>query len=446
MKPDSNIFYRRLTHPHPVADHGEGVYLWDRDGRRYIDASGGAAVANIGHGVNEVAKAMADQAVKVAYVHGTMFTTEALETHGKRIANILPLDNPRLYYMSSGSEAVETAIKFTRQVQLGRGEADKDSTIARWGSYHGATLGALAATGKPKMRKPFTSLFRDQPHIPPPYCYRCPFDATPATCKLECAQALEEEILRQGAERIGGFLAESIGGATLGAIVPPQGYWTRVAEICEAYGLLLIVDEVMTGMGRTGKWFGIEYYGVQPDIITLGKGVTGGYFPLSITATKEEHVETIRQTQGDFVHGGTYSHHAVGAAAGLAVLDYIEEHQLVKAAAEQGEYLGDRLTEMMGNLPCVGDVRGAGMLWGVEFVKDRKTKEPFPAKLKFYQRVGDLAFERGVVFYPGGGCVDGERGDHVLIAPPFVISKEEIDEVVEVLKGAVMDVWEECRS
>jgi len=199
----------------------------------------------------------------------------------------------------------------------------------------------------------------------------------------------------------------------------------------------------MAGMGRTGKWFGIEHYGVQPDIMTLGKGITGGYFPLSVMACKGENVETLRQTQGDFVHGGTYSHHAVGAAAGLATLDYLEKHNLVRAAAERGEYLGNKLREILGDLPCVGDVRGVGMLWGVEFVKDRKTKEPFPAKMYFNHRVGDLAFERGVIFYPVGGCVDGERGDHVLIAPPFVISKEEIDEVVDVLRGVVMDVHEE---
>ncbi|MGD8457086.1 MAG: aminotransferase class III-fold pyridoxal phosphate-dependent enzyme [Anaerolineales bacterium] len=446
MASESPIFYRRINHPHPVADHGEGVYLWDREGHRYIDASGGAAVANIGHGVVEVAEAMAAQAAKAAYVHGTMFTSEALERHGKRIAKLLPMDKPRLYYMSSGSEAIETTVKFARQVQLGRGEADKDLIIARWGSYHGATLGALAVTGKPKMRIPFEPIFRDQAHIPPPYCYRCPFETSPSSCSLECAQALEEEILRQGAERVGGFLAESISGATLGAAVPPEGYWQRIAEICEKYGLLLIVDEVMAGMGRTGKWFGIEHFGVRPDMITLGKGVTGGYFPFSIMACKGEDVGTVVQTQGDFVHGGTYSHHAVGAAAGLAVLDYLEEHQLVKAAAKNGEYLGDRLMEMLGNLPCVGDVRGVGLLWGVEFVKDKKTKETFPAKASFNRRVGDLAFERGVIFYPGGGCVDGERGDHVLIAPPFVISEEEIDEVVDVLKGAVMDVWEESQG
>jgi adenosylmethionine-8-amino-7-oxononanoate aminotransferase len=352
------------------------------------------------------------------------------------------MDKPYLYYMSSGSEAVETAIKFTREVQMTRGESARDLIISRWGSYHGATLGALAVTGKHKMRKSFTPLFRDQPHIPPPYCYRCPFGAKPSTCNLECAQALEEEIVRQGKERVGGFIAESVGGATLGAIVPPKTYWARVAEICEAYGLLLIVDEVMAGMGRTGKWFGIEHFGVQPDMMTLGKGITGGYFPLSIMASKGEHVDAIRQASGDFAHGGTYSHHAVGAAAGIATLDYLEEHELVKSAANLGECLGDRLREIMGDLPCVGDVRGVGMLWGVEFVADRKTKAPFPSKVNFNRRIGDLAFERGVIVYPGSGCVDGERGDHILIAPPFVISKEEIDEVVDVLRGVVMDVWE----
>jgi adenosylmethionine-8-amino-7-oxononanoate aminotransferase len=440
MKNESHIIYRRLQHHHPIAERGEGIYLWDRDGRRYIDGSGGAAVVNIGHGVMEVVQAMTEQASQVAYVHGTMFTTEVLEKHANRMADLVPMNDPRFYYMSSGSEAVETAIKFTRQVQLARGEPTREVVISRWGSYHGATLGALAVTGRPKMRTHFTPLLNDQPHIQPPYCYRCPFGDTPSSCKVECAQDLENEIIKQGSERVAAFIAESVGGATLGAVAPQGGYWQRVAEICKKYGILLIVDEVMAGMGRTGRWFGIEHFGVEPDVIAMGKGVTSGYFPLSVIAVQEKDVAAIRRAHGDFSHGGTYSHHAVGAAAGLAVLDYIEKHDLVTAAAERGRYLGGKLREKLIELDCVGDVRGLGMLWGIEFVADQKTKAPFSPEAQFSRRVADLAFERGVIFYPGAGSVDGVQGDHILVAPPFVITEEEIDEVVKVIKGAIEDV------
>jgi adenosylmethionine-8-amino-7-oxononanoate aminotransferase len=445
MMRQSRVVYRRMTHPHPLAERGQGVYLWDADGRRYIDGSGGAAVVNIGHGVPEVAQAMAGQAAGVAYVHGTMFTTNALETYSERLAAHIPMLDPRLYYMTSGSEAVETALKFARQVQLARGGSAREVIVSRWGSFHGATIGALAVTGKPKVRTLYAPLFRDQPHIPSPYCYRCPFEATHPACDLACAQALETEILRQGPGRVAAFIAESVGGATLGAVVPPEGYWTRIAEICDRYEVLLIADEVMVGFGRTGRWFAIDHFGVQPDVMTLGKGVTGGYFPLSVIAVRGAEVETIRQAHGDFVHGGTFSHHAVGAAVALAALHYIEEHDLVTVAAARGAYLGQRLSETLGEIPCVGDVRGLGMLWGVEFVADRQTKTPFPPEFHFGRRVGDLAFERGVIFYPGSGSVDGARGDHLLIAPPFVITEEEIDEVVSVLRKAVLDVWEEIR-
>jgi adenosylmethionine-8-amino-7-oxononanoate aminotransferase len=443
--PKSHVFYRRLAHPHPLAERGKGVYLWDSDGKRYIDGSSGAAVVNLGHGVVEIAQAIGDQAADVAYVHGTVFTTGALEAYSERLAALVPIPTPRFYYISSGSEAVETALKFARQVHLARGEATRDVFISRWGSYHGATMGALAVTGKPKMRTPFAPLMRDFPHIPPPYCYRCPFGATYPTCDLACAQALETEILHHGRDRVAAFIAESVGGATLGAVVPPEGYWPRIAQICDRYGLLLIVDEVMAGFGRTGRWFGIENFGVQPDIITIGKGATGGYFPFSITTVRDSDMEEVRKAHGDFTHGSTYSHNAVGAAAALTALDYLEEHDLVAAAAKLGIYLGQELNEKLGELPCVGDVRGLGMLWGVEFVIDRKTGDPFSPELHFSRRVCDLAFERGVIFYPGSGSVDGVRGDHLLIAPPYVITEEEIDEMVGVLRGVILDVWEEFK-
>lgn len=437
-----HVFRRRMSFPHPQAVRGEGIYIWDADGRRYIDASGGPVAVNIGHGVAEVARAVAEQTAAVAYVHGSLFTTPGLEAYSDALSRRVPLDDPRFYYLTSGSEAVEGAIKFARQVQVARGEPARDVVIARWGSYHGLSLGALAVTGKPSMRNLFAPMMRDQPHIPPPYCYRCPFGATCPNCDLACARALEVEIRRQGPGRVAAFIAEPVSGATLGAVVPPEGYWPLIREICDRYGVLLIADEVMTGFGRTGRWFGIEHFGIRPDGMTMGKGATGGYFPFSVVAVRGADVEMIRQAHGDFNHGGTFSHHAVGATAALATLRYLEEHDLVTAAAVRGEYLGRRLREALADLPCVGDVRGVGMMWGVEFVADRGTKAPFPPEVAFARRVGDRAFEHGLIVYPGSGGIDGILGDHLMVAPPFVITEAEIDEVVSLLRRAILEVWE----
>jgi adenosylmethionine-8-amino-7-oxononanoate aminotransferase len=245
---------------------------------------------------------------------------------------------------------------------------------------------------------------------------------------------------------VAAFIAEPVSGATLGAVVPPEGYWPLIREICGRYGVLLIADEVMTGFGRTGRWFGIEHFGVRPDGMTMGKGSTGGYFPFSVVAVRGADVETIRQAHGDFNHGGTFSHHAVGAAAALATLRYLEEHDLVTAAAVRGEYLGRRLREALADLPCVGDVRGVGMMWGVEFVADRETKAPFLPEVAFARRVGDRAFEHGLIIYPGSGGIDGILGDHLMVAPPFVITETEIDEVVSLLRRAILEVWEGVSS
>ncbi len=436
----THVFRRRISWPHPRIVRGEGIYLWDAAGRRYLDASGGPVVVNIGHGVAEVARAMADQAAAVAYVHGSLFTTEALEQYSGRLAGLVPLDDPRFYYLTSGSEAVEAAIKFARQVQVARGEPAREVIISRWGSYHGATLGALAVTGKPAMRRPFEPLLRDQPHIPPPYCYRCPFAAGYPACGLACAEALEAEIQRQGPGRVAAFIAEPVGGATLGAVVPPPGYWPRVRSICDRYGVLLIADEVMTGFGRTGRWFGMEHWGVRPDLMAMGKGATGGYFPLSIMAARAADVDTVARAHGDFNHGGTFSHHAVGAAAALATLDYLEGHGLVARAAELGAVLGERLRAQLGGLPGVGDVRGLGMMWGIELVADREARAPFPPPAQVGQRVADLALERGLLLYPGHGGVDGAVGDHLMVAPPFVVTADEIAAIVEGLGAAISAV------
>ncbi len=437
--PQGHIFYRNMAHHYPVIDHGEGVYLYDTDGRRYLDASGGPLVVNIGHGVRSVAEAMAAQAARVAYVHGERFTTAALEAYSRRLAARVPLPDPRFYYLSGGAEAVEAAIKFARQLQVARGEPARDLVISRWGSYHGATLGTLALSGKPSMRALFAPMFRDVPHIEPPYCYRCPFGAVPADCGLPCARRLETEILRQGPGRVAAFIAEPVGGATLGAIVPPAGYWPLLRDICDRYGVLLIADEVLTGFGRTGTWFAVEQFGVRPDLMVMAKGAAGGYFPLSILAARGADVETIRLAHGNFNHGGTFSHHAVGAAAALATIDYLETHDLIARAAALGATLGRKLHDALDDLPSVGDVRGIGMVWAVEFVADRQTREPYPAGAHFADRVCARAMDLGVLFYPGHGSADGVRGDHLLIAPPYVVTEPELDTIVQTLRQAILD-------
>jgi hypothetical protein len=394
-------------------------------------------VVNVGHGVESIAAALTDQAAQVAYVHGNLFTTPVLETYSRRLAAKVPLPEPRFYYLCSGAEAIEAAIKFARQVQVARGEAQRDRVISRWGSYHGATLGTLAVSGKPAMRNLYAPLFLDMPHIEPPYCYRCPFDAHPDDCDLPCARQLESEILRQGPERVAAFIGEPVGGATLGAIVPPDGYWPLIGEICERYGVLLIADEVLTGFGRTGAWFAMEPTGVQPDVMAMAKGAAGGYVPFSIVAVRGGDVETVRHAHGDVNHGGTFSHHAVGAAAALATLDHLEEQDLVARAARMGRWLGAQLRASLEELPNVGDVRGTGMMWAVEFVADRATKAPYPPEAHFADRVCTACREQGVLFYPGHGSADGVRGDHLMVAPPYVVTEAQLEVIVTTLAEAV---------
>lgn len=442
--PSGHVFYRRARHLRPMIDRGEGAYLYDTDGRRYLDASGGAVVCNLGHGVGEVVRAMAEQAQQVGYIHATMFTSQAQENYAEALAEVMPLPDARFFFLTSGSEAVETALKLARQVQIERGQPDRFKIISRRGSYHGTTLGALAVTGKPKLRLPYQPMLPDiQAYIPPPYCYRCPYGLEVSECGLRCAEALEEQIQKLGEENAAAFIGEPVSGATLGAVVPPDGYWPRIRQICDQYGLLLIADEVMTGFGRTGSWFAFQHWDAVPDIVTLAKGTAGGYFPLSTTAVRGEWVEAIMQGSGDFVHGGTFSHHVVGAAAGLATLEYMQQHKLVDQAAEKGMVLGQKLHAALGDSPVVGDIRGMGLMWGVEFVADRASRAPFPPGAHFAQRVADAVFQRGLIVYPGSGCADGEAGDLVMVGPPFIISDEQIDEAVDLLRQAIDEVVQE---
>jgi len=435
--PHGHIFYRRMTHPHPAIVRGNGVYLYDQNGKAYLDGSGGAIVVNAGHGIESIAQAIAEQAAKTAYIHPTMFTAEVIEQYSEELAKIVPLEKAKFYFLTSGSEAVEAAIKLARQVQVERGEIKRYITISRWMSYHGLSLGALAVSGKPKIRKLFQPMFQDMPHIPPPYCYRCPFKLEYPACDLQCANALEAEIIKQNPENVSAFLAEPVSGATLGAAVPPEGYWQRVKEICNRYSVLLIMDEIMTGMGRTGKWFATEHWGVVPDIITIGKGAASGYFPLSIVAIRSEYMDLIAKGSGDFSHGGTFSHHPVGAAAGQATLAYLREHHLVETVTEKGGFLCEQLHTYLAHLPYIGDIRGIGLMWGIEFVQNKHSKLPFNESLHLSQRICDEAFRQGLVVYPGSGSVDGQQGDHLMVGPPFCITRDEIIRLVKMLEQAI---------
>ena len=434
-----HVFHRRLGHDYPIVERGEGVYLYDTAGRRYLDAAGGALVVNVGHGVREIAETLGVQARRVAFAHGTQFTSEALETYAVALGEVSPIPDPWVYLVSGGSEAVETALKLARQGCVARGEPGRYKIIARWGSYHGATLGALSASGRASLRRPYAPLLIDMPHIPPAYCYRCPFCGSPLSCDVVCADALEAEILRQGPETVAAFIAEPVVGATLAAAVPPPEYWPRVREICDRYGVFLIADEVMTGFGRTGRWFAVEHWGLVPDILVMAKGASGGYFPLGVVLARGGLVEAIRNGPGDFTHGFTHANGVLGATVGLAVLRYLQARDLVTASARMGEILLQKLGSLR-DLPAVGDVRGLGLMAGVELVADRASKRPYPRARKVAERIQTAALTRSVNVYYGTGLANGRDGDAILVGPPFVITEAQVDELTIALRGAIAEV------
>lgn len=429
--PHSNVFYRTMNHPRPKIAYGQGIYLYDESGKRYIDGSGGPLVVNVGHGRAEIVEAMTRQGQSAGYVHAIMFTSEPLERYAQELATVVPLPEPRFYFLSSGSEVVEGAIKLARQIQMARGQEHRHVILSRWNSYHGMTLGALAVSGRPGLRAPYLEMMHDVPHIPTPYTYR---DAMSGEA---LARRLEETILAYGPENVAGFIAEPISGASLGAAQPPDDYWPCVRDICDRYGVLLIADEVLVGLGRTGKWWALDHWGVVPDILVTSKGTAGGYFPLGFIAAKGEDVEQIRQAFGDFNHGGTFSHHAIGAAAGLATLDILRNEHLVENSAELGPLLGSSLRQALENHPHVGDIRGRGLFWGIELVQDKATKSPFPAQNGVARKIWLRAFDLGLVIYYSTGCADGKNGDIIMLGPPLIINREQIGEMVEIVNQAV---------
>jgi adenosylmethionine-8-amino-7-oxononanoate aminotransferase len=442
------LFPRNFRKAYPEAVRGEGCYVFTADGRRYFDGSGGAAVVTIGHGVKEIGEAMAEQAGRLAYAHTSQFRTSVAKELAARLLALAPLEfqkGGRVYFTSGGSEATETAIKLCRQYFLERGEGKRGRVISRWQSYHGSTLGALSVSGNVRRRAPYAPLVADWGHIPPCYCYHCPLNLEYPDCKVACADELEQLLMQTGAQTVTAFIAEPVVGATLGAAVPPEGYLQRIAEICRRNGILFIADEVMTGMGRTGKVFAVEHWGVTPDIILLGKGIASGYAPLGAVLVAGHVAETVARGSGVFSHGFTYNAHPVAAAAGLAVLNYAGRHDLFERVTPAGRELRQAL-EKLRKIPIVGDVRGLGLLLGIEFVSDAQTREPFPVEMNVAGRIAKAALEEGVLTYPIQGCVDGELGDHILLAPPFIITVKEVDALAVALEVAVSRVNQDLQA
>lgn len=430
---------------YPAAVRGEGVYLWDSAGKRYLDFAGSAAVNFIGHGVREVATAMARQAAQLEFVHSSQFVTPLAEEFAREVLEFAGphFRGGRVYFCCGGSEAVETALKLARQYQVEVGEERRYRILSRKQSYHGSTLGALAVSGNRRRRSlylPMVRQLRSYEHISLPYCYRCKYKCD------GCARHYSEELERAVEESRGtaaAFICEPLSGATLGAAVPPAGYLRRIADVCKREGLLLIADEVMAGFGRTGRNFAVDHWGVRPDILVCGKGIASGYAPLGAVIASKKVADGIARGSGAFVHGFTYNAHPVAMAAGRSVLQRIRSQKLVEAAdGDRDQSVAsqvERGLETLLECQTVGDVRGLGLLWGVEFVADNRSKRPFPAARNFAGRVAKAAAARGLMVYPMQGCVDGIAGDHLLLAPPAIITSRQITWAVERLREAIIE-------
>jgi len=443
MNAQPAFFPRSFRKQYPEVVRAEGCYLHLADGRKVLDAIGGAAVVSIGHGVESVAQAMAEQARRMAFAHTSEYHTPEAKRLAERLRALAPVNfhgRGRVLFTSGGSEANETAIKLVRRYWLDRDAPQRTRILSRLMSYHGSTLGALSLSGNLRRRRAYAPLLHEWGHIPPCYCYRCPLQKTFPDCKVACADELETMIAADPTS-VAAFIFEPVSGATLGAAVPPDGYAQRIADICRRHGILLIADEVMTGMGRTGKPFAVRHWGVEPDIIVTGKGVASGYAPVGAVLASSHVVETIENASGAFEHGFTYMAHPVGMATAHAVLDCLEQGLFDRVAGTGRELLA--ALEPLKKFAAVGDVRGLGLLAGIEFVKDKATKEPFPPEFRFAERFAEATLDEGVATYPMKGCVDGDRGDHILLAPPFTISSAEIKELAEGLARAMVRLEKE---
>jgi adenosylmethionine-8-amino-7-oxononanoate aminotransferase len=436
----SDVIHRSMTRDYRTIVKAEGCELWDEQGNRYLDAVGGAGVVTIGHGVREIAEALAEHSSETSYVYGDAFTNPWQEALATTVLNLIGMSGG-VYFVSGGSEANETAVKLARQYHVESGRPQRHKIIARWQSYHGVTMATLAMSGRTSWRTLYSPYLMNVARIVPPYCYRCPFHLSYPSCGVACADDLERTILLEGPETVSAFIAEPIVGTTVTGVTPVPEYYPRIREICDKYDVVFIADEVLTGYGRTGVNFAMQHWGVPADIYTMGKGIGSGYAPLGAVAASNRILDPIRHGTGAFVHGFTYSGMPASCFVGLKVAEYLQRHHLIEQSARLGGYLHERLRTLADDVPAIGDVRGVGLLAGIEFVADRETREPFPASACIATRLAAAMENNGVLIRPGvPGSNYGNGGDHIQISPPFVITKTQIDEVVDVLGEALRDV------
>jgi adenosylmethionine-8-amino-7-oxononanoate aminotransferase len=451
-RPRSAVLRRSFRKNFPSAVRGEGVYIWDANGNKYLDLSGSAAVNFIGHGVPEISAAMAEQAAKIEFVHSSQFTTPVAEEYAEELLAFAGehFSGGAVYFTCGGSESIETALKLARQYQVEIGQASRHQILSRQQSYHGSTLGALSVSGNKRRRDMYLPMVREFQHVGVPYCYRCAFDCTDGchNCGQQYAAELEDAIEATNGEAAA-FIFEPVSGATLGAVVPPPGYLQAVADICRRHGVLLIADEVMTGMGRTGRNFAIEHWNLAPDILVTAKGLSSGYAPLGAVIASKKVVDAIAAGSGAFLHGFTYNAHPISLAAGRAVLRHLQARDLVVAAdsSRSGTPATDfkQALESLRNEESVGDVRGIGLLWALELVADKSNKRPFVPDQNFAGRIATAALKRGLLVYPMQGSVDGISGDHLLLAPPAVITPDQIAWSVNQLSASIHEAHSSLR-
>lgn len=435
----SNIYPWSFSRQYPVAVRTDGVYIYDENGKRYLDGSGGAIAVNIGHSIPAIIEDISRVLATLAYVHNSHFRTGVGEELATLLASRFPGSSAaKVLFTSGGSEATESAIKVVRQYWLSQKQPRRYKIISRWHGYHGATLGALGLSGNRRRRAPYLDLLPKGYHTAACFCYHCPLNLAFPACSLACAEELEQSIIREDPETVAGVILEPVVGATSGA-VPPDGYLQRVREICNRYELPLIADEIMTGSGRTGRYFAVEHWNVRPDLILMGKGLSSGYSPLGAVLIAENIWRPIQQANASLEHSFTYQCHPPSLAAALSVQQYLIKHNLVEQAARRGEYLGRKLAGLT-QKPAIGDVRGIGLLWTVEFVADSCSRMPYPPEYKFSERLFETLRDCGVILYPGKGTMNGTIGDHILIAPPFIIEESEIDFLVDTLTVCIEQV------
>src|SRR6202051_1024314 len=443
MSTNAPLFSRNFRNSFPVAVRGEGCWIYTADGHRWLDAAGQAAVVSIGHGVAEIGRAMAEQSSQIAFAHTSQFHSEPAEKLAARLLQLAPSNfhnGGRVYFTSGGSEATETAIKLARQYHLESGQPQRYGVVSRRQSYHGSTLGAMSVSGNVARRAPYQPLLAEWGHVSECFAYHHAGNLKEEDYGLACANDLGKFLHGPLGSSSAAFIFEPVVGATLGAAVPSPGYMERIAEICDENKILLIADEIMSGMGRTAKPFAIQHWNVEPDMILVGKGIASGYAPLGAVMVSARIVEIFERGSGIFQHGFTYQAHPVCTAAGNAVLDYLEAHKLFEGVASISKTLFGDL-EPLRSHPNVGDIRGMGLLIGIEFVKDKSSREPFPPSQNIVERIRQAALEENVLTYPTQGCVDGLRGDHILLAPPFILTADESALIARAIKSALAKVF-----